>query len=185
MPLPLLLAGPILRRVEPTLVSVWVALRDPAIVTLSLWDGHVPRTESSILISSEAPGVKTLRVGEQLHIAVALIKIATNSPKVLQPGQIYSYDVTIKTEKSTETLGSLGLLTKNGINGKPIEPLGFEDGKLPSFALPPQELTDLRVVFGSCRLPASDIPAKHYTRRGRSRKLAGVFYRAAIHITLA
>jgi hypothetical protein len=155
VPLPLLLAGPILRRVEPTLVSVWVALRDPATVTLSLWDGHVSPTASSVLISSEAPGVKTLRVGEQLHIAVALIKIAKNSPKVLRPGKIYSYDVTIKTEKSTETLGSLGLLKQGEIEGKRVEPLGYEDGKLPSFALPPQELTDLRVVFGSCRRPTN------------------------------
>lgn len=40
--LPLLLAGPILRRVEPRLVSVWVALSEPASLTLSIWEGLVP-----------------------------------------------------------------------------------------------------------------------------------------------
>jgi len=40
MSLPLLLAGPILRRVEPTLVSVWVALRDPCNVLLKVWEGR-------------------------------------------------------------------------------------------------------------------------------------------------
>jgi len=34
--LPLLLAGPILRRVEPTLVSVWVALSSPAAIHSAL-----------------------------------------------------------------------------------------------------------------------------------------------------
>lgn len=155
MPLPLLLAGPILRRVEPTLVSVWVALRDPATVTLSLWDDHNSPSASNVLISSETPGIKTLRVGEQLHIAVALIKIPKGSPKVLQPGKIYSYDLTIKTDKGTQTLASLGLLKRGEFEGKWVEPLGYVDGKLPSFALPPQELTDLHVVFGSCRRPAS------------------------------
>ena len=36
--LPLLLAGPIVRRVTARSVSVWVALSEEADVTLSLWD---------------------------------------------------------------------------------------------------------------------------------------------------
>jgi hypothetical protein len=34
--LPLILAGPIIRRVEPRLVSVWMAFSEPATVTLSV-----------------------------------------------------------------------------------------------------------------------------------------------------
>jgi hypothetical protein len=41
MALPLMLAGPILRRVEPTLVSVWMALSDPATIRITLWQGRV------------------------------------------------------------------------------------------------------------------------------------------------
>ena len=37
--LPLVIAGPIVRRVEPTLASVWVALSKPRTVTLSIWIG--------------------------------------------------------------------------------------------------------------------------------------------------
>ena len=36
-----------------------------------------------------------------------------------------------------------------------MEALGFEENFLPSFALPPADLTDLRIVYGSCRRPAN------------------------------
>src|SRR5262245_26189799 len=36
---PLILAGPIVRRVEPKLASVWVALKEPATVRLDVWHG--------------------------------------------------------------------------------------------------------------------------------------------------
>ena len=39
MPLPQVLAGPIVRRVVGNEVAVWLALRDPAIVELVVWAG--------------------------------------------------------------------------------------------------------------------------------------------------
>ena len=156
MNLPLLLAGPILRRVEPTLVSVWVALRDAATVTLTLREGRVAAGAGTVFLSSEPPGAKTIRVGDQLHIALATIKIPKTSPRVLQPGLIYSYDVSIQTATETKTLKTLGLLSAGQVLGKNVEPLGFEENFLPGFSLPPQSITDLRVVFGSCRRVYND-----------------------------
>jgi hypothetical protein len=150
---PLLLAGPIVRRVEPTLVAVWLALRDPATVTLKLWEGRVTAGSGNVLRSSEPPGARSLRVGDGLHIALAVIKIPKNL--ALQPGRTYSYDVEIKTATQTETLKTLNLLTTGQVLGKSVEALGYEENFLPSFALPPAEITDLRVVFGSCRRPAN------------------------------
>ncbi len=46
MPFPVILAGPILRRVEPTLVTVWVALRESATLEIKLWNGLVQDTSS-------------------------------------------------------------------------------------------------------------------------------------------
>ena len=154
--LPLLLAGPIVRRVEPTLASVWVALSEPATVTLKIWEGRVTAGSGNLLNSTEPPGAPTLRVGDKLHIAVPLIKILPTSPRLLEPGKIYSYDLEIKTATGTHTLKSLGLLTTGMVNGKPVEALGFEENFLPGFALPPAEITDLRVVFGSCRRVEND-----------------------------
>ena len=94
-------------------------------------------------------------MGAKLHVVVATVKIPKTSPRVLQPGHIYSYDCEIVTAAGPHTLKSLGLLNTGDPGGKRIEALGFEENFLPSFALPPAELTDLRIVYGSCRRPAN------------------------------
>lgn len=154
-PLPLILAGPIVRRVEPTLASVWVALRDPATVTLKLWEGRVTAGSGTMLISTDPPGTPTFAIGAKLHVVVTTVKILPTSPRLLQPGKIYSYDLEIRTSSGTHTLKSLGLLTSGEVEGKRVEALGFEENFLPGFALPPGEITDLRVLFGSCRRPGN------------------------------
>lgn len=155
MPLPLVLAGPIVRRVEPTLVAVWLALRDEATVTLKLWEGRVTAGSGNVYLTAD-PAAKTVRIGDGLHIALAVIKIPKTSPRVLQPGRTYSYDVDIAVAgQPTQTLKTLGLLSTGDVLGKRVEALGFEENFLPSFAPPPAEITDLRVIFGSCRRPAN------------------------------
>jgi hypothetical protein len=154
--LPLLLAGPIVRRVEPTVASVWVALSEPATVTLRIWEGRVTAGSGNVLNSSEPPGHQTLRVGDKLHIAVPLIKILPTSPRLLEPGKIYSYDLEIKTATATHNLKSLGLLTTGTVNLRRVEALGFEENFLPGFVLPPADIANLHVIFGSCRRVNSD-----------------------------
>jgi hypothetical protein len=153
--LPLLLAGPILRRVEPTLVCVWVALKQQATLKLTLWEGRVSAGADNVLIDSEPKHARLLRVGEQLFVGQVTLQIDAASPRKLEPGVSYSYDLSITAGNQTHTLKSLGLLKTGLFEGRHVEALGFEDFKLPSFALPPDELTDLRVVFGSCRRPAN------------------------------
>ena len=80
MELPLLLGGPILRRVEATSVSVWVALSKAARVRLSVWDGRVVTGTPNPMIATPAPGVATLRLGQQLHIALVTLRPAASSP---------------------------------------------------------------------------------------------------------
>ena len=46
MNLPLLLAGPILRRVDTTTASVWLALRDPCNVVMTVWEGRAKSDEA-------------------------------------------------------------------------------------------------------------------------------------------
>jgi hypothetical protein len=147
--LPLLLAGPIVRRVEPALASVWVAFSKPATVTLKIWEGRVSTGAGNVLnVSDPTP---TIRIGDQLHVALPLIKILPTSPRLLEPGKIYSYDLEIKVGSTTHTLQSLGMLSTGTFEGRRVEALGFEENALPGFALPPAEITDLRVIFGSCR----------------------------------
>lgn len=62
------------------------------------------------------------------------------SPLELRPDLTYSYDVTVDPETGTAVdLRSLGLLEADRA---PPGPLGYTPGLLPSFALPPPDLTD-------------------------------------------
>ena len=154
MELPVILAGPLLRRVETNLVSVWVALKEAASsVKLSLWEGGgIKAGEKPALVSGPDPAAQTLRIGQQLHVAVVTLKLSAD--QALQPDRTYSYDLSLQTASGTHTLKSLGLLRDDpptpGLNMKHLA-LGFEADVLPTFALPPRNLTDLRVVHGSCR----------------------------------
>jgi hypothetical protein len=162
--LPLVLAGPILRRVESNLVSVWIALSRPANVTITLWEGRIKPGAAGEFFRSNPP-TPTLRIADDLHVTVALARIPAGSQKVFKPGVIYSYDLTIVAGANTHTLASLGLLknipTANGGpagSERPHLALGYIEDFLPSFALPPEKLEDLRIVYGSCRRPANEHP---------------------------
>ena len=149
-------AGPILRRVEPRLVTVWVALDRPCKLLLSVFPGP-----GQAAVATGA--ATTLRLGEKLHIGVVVAE-----PTVpLNPGRNYSYDVGFQPQPSvpdavvlppadvtpSKTLGTLGLLADGTVNGRPHKALGYTPNALPGFALPPTELNDLRLLHGSCRRP--------------------------------
>jgi hypothetical protein len=160
---PLILAGPIVRRVEPKLASVWVALKEPATIRLDVWEGIEPANTTRLPFAQAT--TFTLRVGENLHVGLPYITLGEQSPAFL-PGQIYSYNLTITPNgESPQTLASLGLLTTvTGVEHddkvllKPHLALGYANGMLPSFALPPAHLTDLKLLHGSCRRPHANTP---------------------------
>jgi hypothetical protein len=161
MELPLLLAGPILRRVEPTLVSVWVALSRRSTLRLLVWEGRAETGRADPFLES-ATAVSTLRVGARLHLAQVTVVIPANLGKSLQADTLYSYDLAIKPEGSNVelTLGSLGMLRADDGDGqRPVRaPLGFEPDLLPSFAPPPSALANLNILYGSCRRPGHPDP---------------------------
>jgi hypothetical protein len=114
---------------------------------------------------------RTLRVGEHLHIAV--VQAVSENP--LLPGRIYAYNVAFGPHGSEgftpEDLKSLALLRDHrpvepapgsGVDPGPFTPpllaLGYEAGLLPTFVMPPAELTELRIAHGSCRRPHARVP---------------------------
>ena len=66
MELPLLLAGPILRRVETTLATVWIALSEEATVRLLVWEGSVEAgAGGQPFVVSSHQGEMTWRIGDK------------------------------------------------------------------------------------------------------------------------
>lgn len=149
MALPFLLAGPIVRRVESSQVSVWVATSSACTAGLHVWPGEVsagPGTGGVFSPGGEvAQGSRgTLRIGAQLHVAVVTAFVSGNQPLV--PGTRYSYNVTFEVGGEQHDLHELGLL-----RDRPEQPmLGYQPGVLPSFATCPQSIDDLVLLHGSC-----------------------------------
>jgi hypothetical protein len=162
----LLLAGPVVRRVQPDLVSAWVALKEARRVRLSVWQGNVNVGSGDGLATGPAPlfsgSRDTVRVGERFHVAV----VTAVPSGALAAGQTLAYNVAFGPPgvdgPSTEDLRSLGLLRDQAAQGTGDTArlgqvaLGYEPGQLPTFVLPPPELADLRLAHASCRRPHAD-----------------------------
>ena len=133
--LPLVLAGPILRRTEADSVTVWVALKASRSVTLTIFD----RNHSFLFESTRT----TARIGINLHVVAVTAKASSN---ILINGENYLYDLDFG---NGELLNSPGILTAEGS----LKDITYPQYTLPSFALPPSDLKDLRIIHGSCRKP--------------------------------
>ncbi len=160
MALPLLLAGPILRRVESNLVTVWLALSQEAQVSLSVWEGMATAGAPNPFVTS-TPEL-TWRLGDKLHLALVTARIPETAGKSLQPDVLYSYDVAIKIGATTHTLASLHMLRdakpEDSPDGLAHLALGYQPDLLPSFTPCASKLTDVRILYGSCRLPSCRDP---------------------------
>jgi hypothetical protein len=165
--MPLVLAGPILRRVEPSQVSVWIALSKSAMVALRVWEGIATSDAANVYMSSAQP-VPTVRVAANLHIVVVTISsdapdpvVAAATFKTLKPETVYTYDLVVRFDGQThdDNLTTLGMLTASQPTDPVLRlPLGYEPGKLPGFALPPADLSKVNILYGSCRRPGHPDP---------------------------
>src|SRR5262249_61645794 len=97
--LPLILAGPILRRVEPRLVAVWVALSDPRAVVLTVFEGRQVAGTGPGVFTGGTPRVRgatnTVRIGDRLHVAVAVAELEGAPAAPLVSSLNYSYNVSL------------------------------------------------------------------------------------------
>ena len=133
--LPRLLCGPILRKVTPTSATVWLALLDSATVTLTVRDDERRKR-------LEGAG-KTIAVGTKLHIVAVTARVPSEGT-ALKEGVVYEYDLTFAFDDgAVQTL----------LGATPHARLAYPPFALPSFCLPPADVSGLRLMHGSCRLP--------------------------------
>jgi hypothetical protein len=146
--LPLILAGPIVRRTEPKQVTVWVALKAPRKVTLHIYKkiGEEP------LFSSAG---ETIALGDNLHLLAVTAKAPINALMLWGIPYYYDMDFDSISGDSREDVSLVGNLnTENIFSPVPeLKMLTYNDDLLPSFILPAEELSDLRIIHSSCRKP--------------------------------
>jgi hypothetical protein len=88
--LPLILAGPILRRTQTEVVTVWLALKAPRQVELKVYStegGTGEIVDRPLLQGANS----TVQLGKYLHVVAVTAKPINNT--VLTSGQIYAYDL--------------------------------------------------------------------------------------------
>ncbi|WHZ20943.1 MAG: hypothetical protein OJF47_000055 [Nitrospira sp.] len=152
--LPLVLAGPIVRRVEPTGATAWVALRRPRRIRLEVYDGDAPG--GPVVASGERD---TVPVGSNLHIACVTAKPGTP----FTAGKPYQYNLTFDHSGGSDDIpnGSdllaprIVAATSDEARAK-LTYAGDGGPARPSFVLPPASLDDLRLLHGSCRKIAGE-----------------------------
>ena len=147
----LVLAGPIVRRVEPTKASVWLALSKKSTVKLDLYQGPVlvGIGPPAAPLSGSATA-STIQIGQNLHVVV----VTASATGVVIPGSEQSYNVTITPDGGASAdLKALGLLETTTTNGYEQPPLGFVENFLPRFRTPPPTVSELRIAQGGCRKP--------------------------------
>lgn len=161
--LPLLLLGPILRRVEPRHVSVFVATHQPANARIALFDGQVDDAAPPPELAAEE--AHTIRFAAGFHAVVVTVDLADAA--ALQPGHLYSYDVRITPDGgAAQTLKDLGLLEDSTLPGYgtaapaseevEVDAIGYAENRLPSFVTCPAALEELVIAHASCRKPHGD-----------------------------
>ncbi len=166
--LPLLLAGPILRRTEASSVTVWVALKQACSVELKVLETQGGGEQLGHCVFQGRR--ETVAIGKNLHVVAVIARVADaamgtdgldSDRTLLKEDRIYAYDLTFSnhsTETHTDSLEEVSLeeVSLKAALDHPAQTNNtisyFAHGK-PTFALPPQALSDLKIVHGSCRKP--------------------------------
>ena len=169
--MPLLLAGPVLRRVTPTTqaapaapadpgsVSVWVATRPTVTqVTLVVFDQGSANPNTPVATATAAP----TPLGDNL--SVCLITASPLTGAAFAPSTYYAYAISVDpghpitdqlsgVEALQFALSCAGSITKPWFNTAALgfSPLAYAPDTLPSFSVPPQDLSKLQLVHASCR----------------------------------
>jgi hypothetical protein len=136
--LPFVLAGPILRRVEPVRVVVWLATSRQARVRLEVRGGG---GQGDLLGAGTAESVQ---VGQRLFVHLVA---ATPLADAFLAGELLGYDV----EAMPDSGSGGGRLAELGMLGDPGS-IAYPGLRLPTFVLAPADDASLGVLHGSCRL---------------------------------
>jgi hypothetical protein len=139
--LPLVLAGPMVRRVDPESFSVWLALREARDVRLvsdpkGAWQSDLTPTHE---------------IGEFLHLVVVT---ARPSPPAAA-GDVLHYNIEFSPPGDNTTapdnLFTPKIVAKNTNDALDLLTYPSDTNRTPSFMVPPASILELRILHSSCR----------------------------------
>lgn len=150
--LPLVLCGPMLRRVDPQSVTVFFALRDPRKVTVRVYASE----QDGAGVNEQQRGTRaTVRLAQNVHVVAV-----TTADTALQPLTLYRYQVAFGPHALDETpvpetgenLFIAGVMDASATRAREVLVYpGAGNPQLPSFVTPPSDPNRLRLVHASCR----------------------------------
>jgi hypothetical protein len=149
---PLVLSGPMVRRLQPDAVSIWIAVRRPRVVRLEIYHG------SGAVVGRGQR--QTLAVGANLYMACVTAKPDTP----LAAGTVCEYNLFFDHAGVGDDIptGS-NLFAPRIVSASPVAATADAEARSrltyaasggparPSFVLPPATLEELRLLHGSCR----------------------------------
>lgn len=156
--LPLVLCGPLVRRVDSTSTTVWIALKEPRKVTLRV---SQMAADLSGRVQVQEGTRSTIKLGEHLHI------VAITATGDMDWGRLYVYDLRfgqVGNDAVPVPESGTGLFKENVLaetTEKARNLILYENNlgpgmvalDLPSFATPPTDMNKVRLIHGSCRKP--------------------------------
>lgn len=150
----LILCGPIVRKVDSSSVSVLLVTRRPCEVRLRIYARHDDAVASFVMKGARS----TIALGSRggAHAVV----VTASGGQGLTWGETYFYDLELELggggTKQTKQLYDDGVLVASFAVSTDLALLRYKGFERPSFALPPEDPSKLRILHGSCRKPHGD-----------------------------
>src|SRR5262245_48940398 len=138
--LPKVLAGPMVRRVEPESVSVWIALREPRNIRLVVDDPNG---------AWSSPLTSTWDIGEFLHLAV----VTARAPQPMADGAVLHYNLEFEPVGggAPEDLFAADIVAPTSTQAEDLLTYPSDPKRTPSFMVPPAATDELRIFHTCCR----------------------------------
>lgn len=143
--IPLVLCGPMLRKVTCDQVCVFLALREPCKVRLTVWQDDGGKAGRPLMQGEQ----ESLRLGSGLHVVLASAQRPVSVE--VQWGTRCVYHLEFETTQGKKKLADPGVLDEMPVTE--LDRASYPGRAMPGFCLPPQQKEQLRVLHGSCRKP--------------------------------
>ena len=143
--LPLIICGPLLRKVYYDHVSVWIAFKEEVSdIKLYVFETADPRSIGPGAHRLTGLVASPLKLGKNLYVTLVT---ATSTTQKLKPDTIYGYNIFFTHKGVQKQLGYRGVL-KDGVRSISYAPFTY-----PTFCLPADNINNLKITHGSCRKP--------------------------------